>query len=81
MHVHDNNSIFEHQKLRKMKNYSVISANEIKDLENEVNNLLNQGWKLTGGVSVAYKHEHAEHKHVPGHLVYTQALEKDKAIL
>ena len=46
-------------------------------MEKEVTDLLNEGWNLAGGISVAYKHEHNESKHVPGHLVYAQAMVKE----
>ncbi len=46
-------------------------------VETEVQKLLNDGWKLAGGISMAYKHEHSHtHEHIPGHLMYAQALEK-----
>ena len=60
-----------------MKKYRIISANEARDLETEITKLINEGWQLAGGVSVAYQHEHAEGRHIPGHLVFSQALVKE----
>jgi hypothetical protein len=57
-----------------MKQYIVVSNVEINELEQAVSKLLNEGWKLAGGVSIAYKHEPAEHAH--GHILFSQALEK-----
>jgi hypothetical protein len=57
-----------------MKKYKVVSKNELSELEAEVTKMLNEGWQLAGGLSMAYKHEHSDHGHIPGHLVYTQSL-------
>lgn len=59
-----------------MKKYIIISDSEPEVVENRINELLEQGWQLAGGLSMAYKHEHTEHGHIPGHLVYAQALVK-----
>jgi len=59
-----------------MKKYQIISNDDPKEVEMEVSRLLNEGWQLAGGASVAYKHEHTEGKHSPGHLVYVQAIVK-----
>jgi hypothetical protein len=59
-----------------MRSYKVVTHKDISELEKEVSALLNSGWTLAGGVSVAYTHEHAGHEHVPGHLVFAQSLEK-----
>ena len=57
-----------------MKQYIVVSNPEINELEKAVSKLLNDGWRLAGGVSIAYKHAPAEHVH--GHILFAQALEK-----
>jgi hypothetical protein len=57
-----------------MKEYIVISETEVKEMELAISKLLNEGWRLAGGISIAYKHEPAEHMH--GHILYAQALEK-----
>ena len=62
----------------RMKNYKIVSNIQFTVVEMEVARLLNEGWVLAGGVSMVYKHEHNDHdEHIPGHLVYAQALEKD----
>jgi hypothetical protein len=35
-----------------MTRYKVVSATQLEELEKQVNNLLANGWKLQGGVSV-----------------------------
>ena len=60
-----------------MKLYRIISYKEIAELEKEVVTLLNAGWALVGGIAMAYNHEHSDH-HIPGHLIYVQALEKNE---
>ncbi|MCD6013051.1 MAG: hypothetical protein K0Q79_2913 [Flavipsychrobacter sp.] len=60
-----------------MKKYMVVSGSDIQELETEVTRLLNEGWELAGGISAAYKHEHGEGKHIPGHLAYAQAMIKE----
>ena len=61
-----------------MKEYKVIVNTQLTVLELEVNKLINEGWKLSGGISMAYKHEHGTGaEHIPGHLAYAQALEKE----
>ncbi len=63
-----------------MKDYIIISHSETIEVEKDVRKLLNEGWKLVGGISTSYKHEHAatsEHKHIPGHLVFSQAMIKE----
>ena len=60
-----------------MKKYTIVSNVEMTVVEIEVSRLLNEGWKLAGGVNMVYKHERTEHAHLPGHLVFAQALEKD----
>jgi len=62
-----------------MKEYKVVSGTQLTVLEKEVNALINQGWKLSGGIAMAYKHEHSDtpDEHIPGHLAYAQALEKE----
>ena len=57
-----------------MKEYIIISNEQLKEVEKEVSKRLNEGWVLVGGVSLSYKHEHVEHMH--GHLVYAQAIQK-----
>ncbi len=59
-----------------MKKYIVVSGSHIAELEAEVSRMLNEGWELVGGISSAYKHEHAEGRHIPGHLQYAQAMIK-----
>ncbi len=60
-----------------MKKYVVVFNVNLSGVEQEVSKLLNDGWRLAGGISMAYQHEHADHGHVPGHLTFAQALEKD----
>ena len=61
-----------------MKEYKVVFHTQLTVLEQEVNNLINQGWKLAGGITMAYKHEHGTgDEHIPGHLAYAQAMEKE----
>jgi hypothetical protein len=58
-----------------MKDYVVITYAELAIVEKEVRQLLNDGWTVAGGISMAYKHEHGHHgEHVHGHLVYAQAM-------
>jgi hypothetical protein len=59
-----------------MKKYIIVANVQTSEVEREVSKLLNEGWKLAGGISMTYKHEHSDHGHVPGHLTYAQALEK-----
>lgn len=60
-----------------MKEYKVVLNAQLTVLEQEVNKLLNEGWKTTGSIAMAYKHEHStNNEHIPGHLVYAQAMEK-----
>ena len=59
-----------------MKKYIVVYKDQLPEIEQEINKLLNEGWKLCGGISMAYKHEHSGQAHVPGHIVYAQAMEK-----
>ncbi len=60
-----------------MKEYKVVFNTQLTVLEQEVNRLINEGWKTSGGISMAYKHEHGAGKeHIPGHLAYAQAMEK-----
>ena len=60
-----------------MKQYIVITNPNQEELGVEVTRLLNDGWSLAGGVSTAYEHRHGIHgEHIPGQLVFTQALEK-----
>ena len=62
-----------------MKQYKVVTNARLEVLEQEVNILINQGWKLSGGIAMAYKHEHSHSpgSHIPGHLTYAQALDKE----
>ena len=62
-----------------MKEYKVVSHTQLTVLEQQVSALLNEGWKLAGGICMAYKHEHSDipDVHLPGHLAYAQALEKE----
>ena len=61
-----------------MKQYTIISGASASEVETQVAKLLNEGWKLAGGISVAYKHEHSGGQgHIPGHLEYVQALVKE----
>lgn len=61
-----------------MKQYKVVINTQLTILEQDVNKLINEGWKLAGGITMAYKHEHGQSgEHVPGHLAYAQALEKE----
>lgn len=60
-----------------MKQYTTIIRSDLKEMDYEVAKLLNEGWKPVGGVSMAYKHEHGEGRHIPGHLVYAQAMLKE----
>ena len=57
-----------------MKEYVIVSDKDARELEKAVSKLLNEGWKLAGGLSIAYKHEPTEHTH--GHILFAQALEK-----
>jgi len=60
-----------------MAEYVIVSHAETIEVEKIVKKMLNEGWKLAGGISMAYKHEHSLHnEHIPGHLVYAQALVK-----
>jgi hypothetical protein len=60
-----------------MTDYKIVTNTQHTVVEAEVKELLAEGWKLAGGISVVYKHEHGEHReHVNGHLVYAQAMEK-----
>ena len=58
-----------------MQQYRVVSNSHLDMLEKEVNDLLAQGWKSLGGISMAYKHEHAPN--LVSHLVYAQAMTMD----
>lgn len=56
-------------------NFAIISGNNADQVETEVKRLLNNGWKLAGGISTAF---------IPGQdprdkrdVIYTQALIKD----
>ncbi len=61
-----------------MKEYKVVFNAQLTVVEQEVNKFLTQGWKLAGGITMAYKHEHgAGDEHIPGHLVFAQAIEKE----
>ncbi len=60
-----------------MIEYTVVLKSDLNELETEVANLINDGWKTVGGISMAYKHEHVEGRHIPGHLVYAQAMLKE----
>lgn len=59
-----------------MKEYKIISDAQHTVVELQVQKLLNEGWVLAGGVSLVYKHEHGGHEHIPGHVVYAQAVQK-----
>ncbi len=59
-----------------MGKYKIISGPDLSEVEKQVNELLEQGWKLAGGISLAYKHEHNGQEHIHGHLEYAQAMEK-----
>ena len=58
-----------------MQQYVVIDNAHLDILQREVNEKLAQGWKVSGGIAVAYKHEHSNN--VVSHLVYAQALVKE----
>ncbi len=63
-----------------MKKYTIVTNSKIMELESEVNRLLNEGWQVAGGISMTYKHVHSEQGHLPGHLEYAQALQREEAI-
>lgn len=58
-----------------MQQYKVVSNSHLDILEKEVNDLIAQGWKPQGGISLAYKHEHAPN--LVSHLLYCQAMVKE----
>jgi hypothetical protein len=57
-----------------MLEYRILTNNHTDILEREVNDLIKEGWRPLGGVSVAYKHEHAHN--LVSHLVYLQSMVK-----
>ncbi len=61
-----------------MKQYKIVTNAQPTVVELEVAKLLSEGWLLAGGISSANKHEHgSQGEHIPGHLVYSQALIKE----
>jgi hypothetical protein len=59
-----------------MKQYKIVTASDPERLSAEITDMMDKGWQSAGGVSVAYQHMHSDHGHVPGHLVYAQAMVK-----
>ncbi len=60
-----------------MTEYIIVSDERPEEVAKQVSKRLNEGWKIAGGIAMAYKHMHEEHAH--GRLVYAQAMEKDNA--
>lgn len=60
--------------------YKIATGEDIKSLENAVNELLSLGWEPVGGVCVttketrSYHSSHTGHREVDRHLLFCQAV-------
>ena len=54
-----------------IKNYEIITATKIADLQDRVREMIRDGWQPSGGISMLHEEDAVVHK---PHIVFAQAL-------